>query len=553
VRGTVIAAGTQQPVAGSVVTAQTAAGATLRRTITNDRGQFAFDVPDSATQLRVLHIGFAPRLVPLPHPREGVLQLNVSMSRLQTLLDPIEVRDNSNCSPRKDRAAALALYEHVRQGLLATIVAREAAPAQLTILRFQRFFDAAGERIVNQEVQRDSIASSSRPFQPVRSAREFVEQGFARNTEDGQLFFAPDADVLLDEAFRRGYCLRINSDDASRRGQVGLAFAAAKHIAGHVDIDGAIWVDTVARALRSIEYRYVGLDAKREALKPGGRIEFREMPNGSVLIDRWSLRLVGAPTTAVQRVGAGRVERTVYDVQETGGELAGAQWADGSRWHAALGTLRVVARTSANTPASHARIVLEHTSFAGATDTTGTVVFSDLLPGPYRPLVVDSMLSTIDISLDPKVPFVAQRDSVYVAPFVVPTALDYANTQCQPAPSASTFVRYNPDHGTRESVLRQRDRGVALFVYATTPDGTPASQLRITEALAANDREPAWHDTATGGMTDNGGRYRSCWNYHVGETVQIWVRPAGQPPQLTLVPLTQRVHATRIIVPLPRN
>jgi len=547
-RGTVTVIGSLQPVAGAVVTATSTSGVALVQTITNDRGQYTVLVPDSATQLRIVRIGFRPRVVPLPRLREDVMQIDVSLALLATMLDVFEVRDNSSCSPRRDRAAALALFEQVRHGLLATIVAREALPARLTLLRFHRYMVERSGRIRSQDVVIDSVASQTRPFLAVRTAREFVDRGFVRDSADDLVFLAPDAESMLDDAFRLGYCFRVLNADRTRRGQVGLAFSVARRQAGKVDIDGAIWVDTAARSLTSIEYRYVGLDARRQAFAPGGRVEFRAMPNGAVLIDRWSLRLVALQIDSVRRAGLRPLLRTLYEIHETGGELAQAQWEDGTTWQASLGTLRVAARTDDGLPAAGTRLQLENTDYQGTLDAAGQMRFDNVLPGPYRVLVLDSLLARIDVAFDARIPFTAARDSVHMAEFVVPTPLDYARSVCPAEPDGGHFSRYDPDRETLESIPRQRDRGVAFFVYVTTPNGTPVPGLAITEAVARQDRVPTWHAKATGGTTDSGGRYFSCWNFHLGETVQLWIRPEGQDAQLTLLPMTQRVRALRIVV-----
>lgn len=549
VSGTVTVVGTRQSVPGAVITATTPTGEVVARTLANQRGQYTVVIPNSATQLRVLRIGFRPRVVPLPGTRERSATLDVSLAMLETMLDVFEVRENSSCTPRRDRASALALFEQVRHGLLATIVARDAVPATLTVLRFQRYMVERSARIRSQDVTLDSIPSQTRPFVAVRSASEFVEKGFVRDSAGDLLFFAPDAESLLDESFRLGYCFRLATPERTRRGQIGLAFSVARPRPGTVNIDGAIWVDTIARSLTAIEYRYTGLDARRQAFAPGGRVQFREMPHGAVLVDRWSLRLVALQIDSIRRAGLRPLLRTLYEMHETGGELAEARWADGATWRAALGAVRLEARTDGGAPATGTRVTLENTPYQARLDEAGRAEFVPLLPGPYKVLVLDTLLARIDVTLDANVPFIATRDSMHVARFVVPTPLDYARSLCAAEPVGGAIRRYEPEHRTNESIPRLANRAVSFFVYATTEDGTPVSNLEITEAIALNDRVPKWHATATGGKTDDGGRYFSCWNYHLGETVQVWVRAEGLEPQLVLLPLTQRVHAIRLTVP----
>src|SRR6185369_9004350 len=96
-----------------------------------------------------------------------------------------------------------------------------------------------------------------------------------------------------DDRFLLGYCIRIEDPDRRRPNQVGLGFSAADRKRGRVDIDGALWIDTVAKALRDFDFKFVGVERTRGAPTPSGRIWFREMPNGVVLIDHWFFTLIG--------------------------------------------------------------------------------------------------------------------------------------------------------------------------------------------------------------------------------------------------------------------
>src|SRR5439155_11300773 len=204
------------------------------------------------------------------------------------------------CPSGPDRGAALALLHQARAGLLATVVARETNPATVTLLRFERVMDANSDRIARQKVRIESVTSAVGSFSATHTAMDFVRRGFMRDSAGLHTFLGPDADVLLEDGFATGYCFHLAKADAAHRDQVGLAFAPANPHRGRVDIVGSLWIDTVARALRTIEFRYVGFDNDVvEGFSPGGRVSFKEIPNGVVLIDRWWLRIVGAADTTV--------------------------------------------------------------------------------------------------------------------------------------------------------------------------------------------------------------------------------------------------------------
>lgn len=542
-QGTVVDSASQRPVPGSIVLALDASGTSVARTLTNQHGQYRLTLPDGATRLRVLHIGFRPSTAPLPPAVTGVARLDVTLALLKTVLDVIDVRDNANCAVRRDRAQALALWEQARQGLLAMIVGREAMPAHLKRLRFQRIIEGTGNRIVSQEVQVDSVSGASRPFQAVRSAREFVQHGFVEDSAGVRSYYAPDAEVMLEDAFFLGYCFRVMPTDRSHPGLVGVGFSAAKHLVPNVDIDGAFWMDTSARVLTRIEFRYVGLDSRLDGYRPGGRVEFREMPNGIVLIDRWALRLVAVrlDTAYVVRDPSMRRNRDVvleerarFNVHESGGELANASWPDGTAWQAALGTLRLEARTHEGLPAVGTDLSLEHTDYRGTVDSHGVLELHDLIPGPYRVIVHDTLLAPINLTLKTPIMFRAARDSLHPVTLDVPTAYDYARSLCPPERTSA-------------------NRSVAFFVFVTTPEGQPVVDVTIKEMIKRPLDAPAWNSTAFGGKADRSGRYFSCWRFALDDTVQIWVRRGSDRPQLTLRTMTGRVNAVPIVVPPERR
>src|SRR5204862_7123151 len=154
----------------------------------------------------------------------------------------------------------------------------------------------------------------------------------------------------------------------------------------------------VARALRDIEHRYVGLDRRIDGMRPGGHISFREMPNGVVMIDRWFLRLIGGTVDTIRTpayTSGRRLEmpiaqvRTKFTAAENGGEVAHATWPDGTAWRASLGTLRVHAALSSGRPAAGTAVHLVETQYRAVADTNGDFEISDLIPGPYALAIRD--------------------------------------------------------------------------------------------------------------------------------------------------------------------
>lgn len=538
-RGTVLEVPQGRPVSGSVVQVLDSAGTTISRTLTNSRGQFRAPLPARASRVRVSHVGYAPSTATLSSSRDSVTTITIRMALLRTMLATVNVRDNPNCSPRRDRVQALALWEQVRQGLLAMVVAREASPARLKVLRYQRFLEGLSNRITSQDVNIHYVSAATRPFVAVRTARDFVRSGFVVDSAGVNVYQAPDAESMIEDEFFFGYCFQIADRDRARPTQVGLSFSVPRRKAGRVDIEGTVWVDTASRELTTMDFRYVGLRRSEQRFSPGGRVAFRRTDNGSVLIDRWGLKLVALRYDTLRtRPGIEEV-REWWELHEAGGELAHARWEDGSEWQASLGTLRVDAKTREGKPSIGTAVSLEYTDYKAVSDSTGEFELRDLLPGPYTLLVHDTLMAKIDVALRPKFSFEAARDSVHSAAVVIPSPLDYATQNCGEPKLLQTKSQWE---------------SASLFVRVVTPDGQPVKGLDFqVHALDDNKNPPLYSTQRIGPKTDREGRIWQCWTLAKGHYAAVFLAAPGVTPMRTIVPVDERVNVLKIVWDPPED
>ena len=261
--------------------------------------------------------------------------------------------------------------------------------------------------------------------------------------------------------------VRVVGASHDRPNQIGLGFEAAKHKRDRIDNEGTVWIDTVARALLDIEFKYVGLDRNLERLNPGGHMEFREMPNGAVLLHRWNLRLVGAEANLVlTRDGFPYTTSTPY-VQDGGGEIARVTWPDGKTWRAPLGTPSGLHATKAgriigtNADRFREHRLPRHDRFRGQCGDP------ERLPGDVpdhdpRPAVMPALSQSTGEM------YTAVRDSVETTGIVVATAEDAVRDQCverqhtQPGEKPWLLVRVLTADG-------QPVAGISLNVRIETP------------------------------------------------------------------------------------
>lgn len=522
-RGVVRDSVTQRPIAGAVVSLLDAKDSVRARNITNARGQYGFGPSSDIRRIRVQRIGFRARTTAVTSPGDGVVTLDVTLAALPTMLAPLQVAANS-CPKRSDQGTAAALLEQARAGLLATVVARESnSSAQLRIM-YDRVMAEAGNRIVSQKVRFHSGVGTA-TFVSAHSAADFVRQGFVEQDGGGELIYhAPDADVLLDDNFVSGYCFQIAEPARSRPNNVGLAFRAARSVRDRIDVEGALWIDTLARAIREIEFRYRGLPRHIEVMRPGGSIAFREMTNGIVLIDQWSLRLITGVLDSSRSGGVTTGSYTVLatvHVSESGGVLAHASWPDGYTWRAPLGSLHITAETEKRTPAVGVTMRLANTDYQGVTDATGRLTIGNLITGPFRLVIPDERLERIGVDIEPPLRFTIAGDSTIAAAVRVLSPESYVANRCSSSERFSaadslpfiagrvTALDAASLDGLHISVSREVRSGVWRPIDNTYKLGTDglfficSRQLRLRQSVRIEVRQNGALRSSTQQMLDN--------------------------------------------------
>jgi len=514
IMGTVRDSATDRPIAGAVLLLETGSGATLARTITNGNGQYAFGARADASVIRALHIGFRPRNVPVPVATTTVTSVNIVLASLGSMLDTVHVVANNKCVANGNAAQAAALLEQAREGILATDVAAESKPADMVRSIYVRSFDAR-DKLDAQTVH--TVANRSiDSFRAVYSAKQFVDLGFQQDSAGYLVFFAPDARTIADPGFALGYCFHLTRDK-HRPLQVGLAFSPSVRRKDRVDIEGTLWADTAKRELRDIEFRYLGLPELMNRAEPGGRIEFRTLPNGVVLVDEWNLRLPIARHDTVSNSFVPRHLVLTFGPQESGGAVVSARWPDYS-WAAPMGALQATLRDSSGVPLRGAFARLENTDYAARADSAGQLRMAPLLPGPYTLIAMDSAFADLHVDGGPSAHFEAVADSVTQRNVVVAAPLaGVVSAYCPNGlhPGSSSVVvghLYAADSSsvvsggvvaaawgpTSADAKQQAAQSDSLQVQATTNDdgvftfcGLPAGTAVSISAISGTDKTAA--------------------------------------------------------------
>ncbi|MHB1863897.1 MAG: carboxypeptidase-like regulatory domain-containing protein [Gemmatimonadaceae bacterium] len=406
-RGTIHASTSGVPIPGAVIIAIDSAGTVVSRAVAGADGGFMIAVGSSASALRFIRIGFHPREIALPSSgAERGRSVNLTMVRLPALLSAVRVSDRPVCPGASGGADALELWEQARDGLLAAVVARKAKPAQVRTVLFERDHGPNDERVLHQTL-RTQTGSSTDPFLALIPPREFAAHGYMRQDASGRTYYAPDADVLLDESFANTHCFHAVAGNAAHPGQIGLAFAPVAGRDSLVDVAGTLWLDSATPGLRTLEFRFTGVEPAAAEAGAGGSEVFMSMPNGVVLIERWLLRLPVLAEVAVSTADAPlrlsalgatahtvRHELRVRAIHEVGGEVVRAAWPDGARWVAPLGTIAgVVAEIGATRSIGGVLVTIDGTVDSATTGPEGRYVFTDVFPGRYTVRATDTALT----------------------------------------------------------------------------------------------------------------------------------------------------------------
>ncbi len=521
-RGAVRDSASGAAVPGAVVLALGARGDTVARTVTREDGRFAVPLARPAARVQALRLGYRPQGTALPRGTDGPLpEITLTLVRLPTLLGRVQV-NAARCRARPDREEAAALLEEARTGLLAMQVAHETSPAAVVRLAYTREYAADGRTIVRQQVRVDSGEASTASFGATRSGADFVRLGFRTREQGDQLLFGPDARVLLDPGFAAGYCFHRAPDDAARPTEVGVAFEPARRERDRVDIEGALWIDTLARAVTGITFRYAGVEEAAQRAGAGGAVRLRAMPSGVVLIDQWWLRTLAPPSR--RSADGGDAGRATPVITEVGGALAHAAWQDGARWEAPLGTVRLTVRTAAGLRAAGVTVGLRDTDYRADTDVDGLVELPHVLPGPYAVVVRDSVLAPLGVAL--------------------PTAL-------APVVDPGDTVRLTLDLPTAEGFLRPAcpggARGTGAMVVARVVDPTGMGLAGVAWRLRRS-RGGDWVVVAERGTTDADGRLLLCDAVAVGDVMELQLVRGRTAPETVVFPVGGAITAVPVIL-----
>lgn len=395
VRGTAREAESGRAIESGVITLLDDDGKTIRAVLTDSVGEFGLRAPaPGAYRLRFERLGFRPLTTDRFTLDDGETETqSIRAAAVSVSLERIVVTDRPRCRvlPQADTVTA-RVWSAVR-GVLASAAAGEAGwYPYVTIERFERDYDFR-RKLVTKERTWTQTGASTAPFVAI-SASFLEKEGFVVRDRDTVTFYAPEARTLIAEEFLRTHCFRVR-DERTERGRIGLDIEPVprRHLP---DIKGTLWLDAATGELRRLDFVYVNLPPNVPSDRAEGWVEFRRLPRGAWVVDRWLLRLplVGRPPPAsvygsgVPVAGELPTERVteLIGTHEEGGRLVSLDKAPPREAAAPVTTHAVqgFVRTGEGTPVPGARAFLSGTGHSSVTDRDGRFAMLDVTPGRYR-------------------------------------------------------------------------------------------------------------------------------------------------------------------------
>ena len=288
---------------GVVVTAMRLADrAVVARTLTATAGSFRLGVGLDSVVVLALRIGQQPvelwrgRLAP-GERRDVSLVLPERPVEIATLR--VRERDRCGAPTAGESSVTRTLFADALTALAALLGSADGeAPIMRTALT-EQYLDLRGN--VQRTVPAvERTGPSAQPFRSV-PVSELLRDGFVLTERDGSSTYrAPDAHVLSSPAFLERTCLSLDLTRETE-GLVGVRFTPQRAQRERVDVRGVLWLDIATRALRRLEFGYVGLPQVAAVTNPGGVVEYAQLADGRWIVDRWSLRM---PTLVTEYVAA---------------------------------------------------------------------------------------------------------------------------------------------------------------------------------------------------------------------------------------------------------
>lgn len=330
--------------------------------------------------VRVDRVGMQTWRGPLIELRAGERQtVSYIVGVNASTLNAVVVQADQRCDAADAAGAAIATrWDEARKVLFTAQRIASVAPPTMRIARYERLTDSLGR--LEWEQADTSTVRSARPFVTL-DPEALATRGYRVEKASGVEYYAPDASVLLSDAFARDHCVRV----AARPDEpelTGLAFEPSHH-RDVVGIAGTFWLDQSTGELREVEYHYVNARKHDDSRDAGGRLRFERSADGSWFIAEWHVKTARVGKVIFPTLRGQVVERKAFFGMREEGARSVVVAVTGTTGEAGAIAGEVRDHADGGKPLVNARVRVVGTPVATVTDAEGRFVAGPLSPGPY--------------------------------------------------------------------------------------------------------------------------------------------------------------------------
>lgn len=389
VQGQVTGSDGGHPLEGVMVRLSDDEGEEVAGTFTDAGGRYRLEAERPGRyRLSAGRIGYATHRGDLFRLRlGGVVERDLRLEAEGVELSGIQVTGERSCEVDPEKARGTRrLWREARRALEA---ARWTADRGAVELRTRNFRRRLGEDLGVEETLEETrgYGFGRSPYTSL-PAEKLVQRGYVDARGDYLDWYAPDAEVLLSDAFRRTHCFWVTRKDAPEPGWVGLAFRPRED-REVPEIEGVLWLDQGTAALERLSFSYVNVKLATSRHAAGGEVAFFRLPSGPWIVRRWTIRM---PLLEKDRLRIATPDRTyhreeveVAGYDEQGGQVVHVRSGDRVLYDFEQATVAGVVWDSLNArPLEGARVELGGTGRVDTTGVRGRFRFPGVPRGSWR-------------------------------------------------------------------------------------------------------------------------------------------------------------------------
>jgi hypothetical protein len=485
------------PVTGALVRLLDAGDTPVRDVLTDGIGRAMFlGLAEGDYRVRVEMIGRETTFsAPFTVAGEVPVRIDVQLPSSAIALEGIEVRGEERCRVRPEEGLELArVWDEVRKALEAASLTGRSDVYRYQTEMYERDLDREGRVVLREErSSRDSFLET--PFSSLPAER-LAAGGYVQEQGGESMYYAPDAEVLVSDAFLDTHCLRLEEGDDEADGLLGVGFEPVPSRDRRlIDVQGVLWVDPSTAELKWLEYRYVNMDPDLRNDLVGGLVEFQRMPDGTWIVPEWWIRV---PLLVREPGFTGNFRTRIDGFRQTGGRVVEVRNAGGDAFmRGETAVIEGFVQDSLGVfPRRGVRVGVTASSQMVFTDPEGRFRIDNLTDGVYTLRVVPPELEALGLEA-PTVEQEATRGEVSTLYYRVPSVSELAFDACR-----------------REGLPEE----TAMLAGRVVDDDTGRPLASVTVRVAwerfwFDQEDPIAMDANRRGLatvTDERGRYRIC-------------------------------------------